>query len=59
YFTRPLFNEYASYGIVTLLFLLTVSNLITLRSVNVRNLRWAHLGYKLVLVIGVLTIPFL
>jgi hypothetical protein len=44
---------------VTLLFLLTVSNLITLRSVNVRNLRWAHLGYKLVLVIGVLTIPFL
>ena len=59
YFTRPLFNEFASYGIVILLFLLTVSNLITLRSINVRNLRWAHLGYKLVLVIGVLTIPFL
>lgn len=59
YFMRPLFSEYASYGIVSLLFLLTASNLITLRSVNVRNLRWAHLGYKLVLVIGVLTIPFL
>lgn len=59
YFTRPLFSDYASYGIVTLLLLLTVSNLIALRSINLHNLRWAHLGYKLVLVIGVLTIPFL
>lgn len=59
YFTRPLFGDYASYGIVTLLLMLTVSNLIALRSINLHNLRWAHLGYKLVLVIGVLTIPFL
>ena len=59
YFTRPLFSEHATYGIITLLLLLTLSNLITLRSINLRNLRWAHLGYKLVLVIGVLTIPFL
>jgi len=59
YFTRPLFSDYASYGIVTLLLMLTVSNLIALRSINLHNLRWAHLGYKLVLVIGVLTIPFL
>jgi 4-hydroxybenzoate polyprenyltransferase len=59
YFTRPLFSDYASYGIVTLLLLLTVSNLIALRSINLHNLKWAHLGYKLVLVIGVLTIPFL
>jgi len=59
YFTRPLFSEHATYGIIALLLLLTLSNLITLRSINLRNLRWAHLGYKLVLVIGVLTIPFL
>jgi 4-hydroxybenzoate polyprenyltransferase len=59
YFTRPLFSDYASYGIVTLLLMLTVSNLIALRSINLHNLKWAHLGYKLVLVIGVLTIPFL
>ena len=59
YFTRPLFSDYASYGIVTLLLMLTVSNLIALRSIKLHNLRWAHLGYKLVLVIGVLTIPFL
>ena len=59
YFARPLFSDYASNGIVTLLLMLTVSNLIALRSINLHNLRWAHLGYKLVLVIGVLTIPFL
>jgi len=59
YFTRPLYSDYATYGLVTLLLMLTVSNLIALRSINLHNLKWAHLGYKLVLVIGVLTIPFL
>jgi 4-hydroxybenzoate polyprenyltransferase len=59
FFTKGLFSQEAEIGIVLILILLTISNLTTLRSTELRALRWAHLGYKLVLIIGVLTIPFL
>lgn len=59
FFTRGLFSGTAEIGIVIILIGLTASNLLTLRSNELSNLRWAHLGYKIILVIGVLTIPFL
>ena len=59
FFTKGLFSHEAEIGIVLILALLTISNLTTLRSTELRALRWAHLGYKIVLIIGVLTIPFL
>lgn len=59
FFTRGLFSGTAEIGILIILVGLTASNLLTLRSNELSNLRWAHLGYKIILVIGVLTIPFL
>jgi len=59
FFTKGLFSPQAEFGIVLILVILTLSNLTTLRSTELRSLRWAHLGYKIVLVIGILTLPFL
>lgn len=59
FFTRDLFSRNAEIGIFLMLVILSVSNLATLRTNDLRGLRWAHLGYKIVLVLGVLTLPFL
>lgn len=59
FFTEAWFSNYAQYGMLGILVLLSVANTLTLAAKGNRALRWAHLCYKLVLVIGVLTIPFL
>lgn len=59
FFTQAWFNTYAQVGMLSMLVLLSVANTLTLGAKGNRTLRWAHLCYKVVLVIGVLTIPFL
>ncbi len=59
FFTRGLFSPYAEIGIFIILVLLSIATLIALKSTQLRGLRWAHLIYKIILVIGVLTLPFL
>lgn len=59
FFIRDLFSPNAEIGIFLMLVILSISNLATLRTNDLRGLRWAHLGYKIVLVLGVLTLPFL
>ncbi len=59
FFTRSLFNEHAEIGIFIILVLLSVANLIALKAKNLEGLRWAHLTYKVILVLGILTLPFL
>jgi len=59
FFTRSLFNEHAEIGIFIILVLLSTANLIALKARNIKGLRWAHLTYKVILVLGILTLPFL
>lgn len=59
FFTRDLFNDYAEIGIFVMLLMLSVANLIALKANQLSGLRWAHLAYKIILVLGVLTLPFL
>jgi 4-hydroxybenzoate polyprenyltransferase len=59
FFTQAWFSTYAQAGMLSILVLLSVANTLTLGAKGPRTLRWAHLCYKMVLVIGVLTIPFL
>lgn len=58
-FTKNWFSFGAQLGIVAMLIILTASNIQVMRGSDLKLLRWAHLGYKIVLVLGVLTIPFL
>ncbi len=59
FFTKGLFNQYAEIGIFIILILLSAATLIALKTNHLSSLRWAHLIYKIILVIGVLTLPFL
>lgn len=59
FFTRDLFNGHAEIGIFIILVLLSTANLIALKARNLSGLRWAHLAYKIILVLGILTLPFL
>lgn len=59
FFTRGLFTQSAETGIFIILVLLSLANLIALKSKDLRGLRWAHLMYKLILILGILTLPFL
>lgn len=59
YFARPLFSREAEIGILLMLIGLSVANIQALRRRDIRGLRWSHLAYKVILVIGVMTIPFL
>ncbi|HCP40928.1 MAG TPA: hypothetical protein DIT65_03970 [Cryomorphaceae bacterium] len=59
FFTRDLFNEYAATGIFVILVLLSTANLIALKAKDVNGLRWAHLTYKVILILGILTLPLL
>lgn len=59
FFVRPYFSEHATWGIFSILVVLTIANITALISNDIKGLRWAHLGYKVVLILGVLTIPFL
>ena len=59
FFTKWLFNQYAEIGIFIILILLSAATLIALKTNHLSSLRWAHLIYKIILVIGVLTLPFL
>ena len=59
FFTRDLFNEYAATGIFVILVLLSTANFIALKAKDLRRLRWAHLFYKVILILGILTLPFL
>ncbi|MGB0508817.1 MAG: UbiA family prenyltransferase [Schleiferiaceae bacterium] len=59
FFTRDLFNEYAATGIFVILVLLSTANFIALKAKNLHGLRWAHLTYKVILILGILTLPFL
>ena len=59
FFTRDLFNEYAATGIFVILVLLSSANFIALKAKDLRGLRWAHLIYKVILILGILTLPFL
>lgn len=59
FFTQQWFGAYAQLGMLLMLVLLSIANTLTLNTKGIRGLRWAHLCYKLVLIIGVLTIPFL
>ena len=59
FFTRDLFSDIAEKGIFLILVMLTLSNLATLRTNELKDLKWAHLGYKVIIILGILTIPFL
>lgn len=59
FFTRDLFNEYSEIGIFIMLLILSIANLIALKATQLNGLRWAHLAYKIILMLGVLTLPFL
>mgnify|MGYP000058802457 FL=1 len=59
FFTRDLFSDIAEKGIFLILIVLTLSNLATLKTNELKDLRWAHLGYKVIIILGILTIPFL
>ena len=59
FFTRDLFNEYAATGIFVILVLLSTANFIALKAKDLHGLRWAHLTYKVILILGILTLPFL
>lgn len=59
FFTHDIFDPYAKLGIIMMLLLLSLANTLTVKAKGIRGLRWAHLCYKVVLVIGILTIPFL
>ena len=59
FFTQQWFGFYAQLGMLLMLVLLSVANTLTLGAKSLRGLRWAHLCYKVVLVIGILTVPFL
>lgn len=59
FFTHTWFSPNAQLGIVAILAVLTLSNIQIVRGSSLNQLRWAHLGYKIILVLGILTIPFL
>ncbi len=59
FFTHTWFSRPAQLGIVAILAVLTVSNIQIIRGSSLTQLRWAHLGYKVILILGILTIPFL
>lgn len=59
FFTWDLFNEYAATGIFVILVLLSTANFIALKAKDLHGLRWAHLTYKVILILGILTLPFL
>jgi 4-hydroxybenzoate polyprenyltransferase len=58
-FTQQWFSPFAQLGMLLMLVLLSIANTITLNTKGIRGLRWAHLCYKVVLLLGILTIPFL
>lgn len=58
-FVKGLFSPYAEIGIFIILVLLSFATLIVLKTSQLKGLRWAHLIYKVILVIGVLNLPFL
>ncbi|MEY2963167.1 MAG: hypothetical protein RL754_428 [Bacteroidota bacterium] len=60
FFTRQFFSPIVEWSLFGMLILLSTANIIALtQSDDLKIMRWSHLLYKVILVMGVMTIPFL